>query len=512
MTALVLCALLATPDAAGHPWLPGDRPASVSVGTTRDGYLVGDEAVPDDDPILRVLPTQAARGLRYGTAPLVRALGRAAHAVAAAFPGSVTWLGNLSQRGGGDIPWSVSHNSGRDADIAFPLLDPAGLPAFRNDLVELDEHGWAFDADGAVRLDAARVWVLVSALLADPDVVVQYLFVSRPLRALILSRGERRGAGPDELKRAARVLVQPGGALPHDDHLHLRIHCTAADAANGCREAGPQRDGAVDVRAVAAARAERALPLLGHADAEVRARAAHLLGLLGLGLASDALAGALRDPDARVRRRAACSLVDLRARDRWEALARAVREERDAEAAYELAWALAELAPRRAPAALQGLLDSTALLTSGRPLRAEVAALLGDTSQATAVPRLLDLLLDPHPEVGHAAGVALARVANLDLGVDYDLWRSWWRTHARETRAEWVAAGFRAVGLAVEGPVGRRHVPVLVGAVGSPEPHLSENARRELMRVTRVRDAKQLMWPPRDAEWYWRARASRLRR
>ena len=251
-SALLLVAVLSTPAVDRHPWLPGDVPASVSVGSTKHGYLVRGEALPADDPSIRSLPTQAARDLGYGTERLIRALVRAGHAVAGAFPGSVVWLGNIGRRHGGDIPWSVSHNSGRDADIAFPLVDPAGRPATRPDLVELDEHGWAFDAEGAVRLDVARTWVLVLSLLEDPEVVVQYLFVSRPLAALIIRDATRRGAGPELLERARSVLVQPRGSLPHDDHLHLRIHCSEKDAANGCREVGPQREGAVDVAAAAA--------------------------------------------------------------------------------------------------------------------------------------------------------------------------------------------------------------------------------------------------------------------
>ena len=512
LLAVALPAAARAGPADRHPWLPGDEPCSVSVGTIRDGYVVRGAALPGDDPAVSVLATQRARDLAFATAALVEALVRAAHAVDRELPGSPLHLGNLGRRHGGDIPWSVSHNSGRDADVAFYLLDPGGRPAVRNDLVRLDDNGWGLDAEGAVRLDVRRTWAFVRALLTDPNVVVQYLFVSTPLRALLLAEGERRADPPELLAQAAKVLTQPRGALPHDDHLHVRIHCREVDAAHGCRELGPQREGAVDIAEIAARRGEQALGLLASEDPDVRRRAAHLLGLLRHRPASAPLGRLLRDEAPEVRVRAAWSLVDLRARDQARAVAQALRREENVPRQWELAWVLTELDPRRAARALPRLTDGTARLPSGRPLRAELAGLLADGGRPEAVPPLLDLLVDPEPEVVVAAAVALARLTNVDLGSEPRLWRDWWKDNRSRPRDEWLAAGFRAAGYAVGARLQRGDVRVLLKAVAAPEPHLSENARRALMRLLHRRGEKQLMWPPEDAAWGWRKSTPRHRR
>jgi penicillin-insensitive murein endopeptidase len=49
------------------------------------------------------------------------------------------------------------------------------------------------------------------------------------------ARGE-----PLELQyRVQTVMLQPTDSLPHDDHLHLRIACSAEEAQAGCSGGGP---------------------------------------------------------------------------------------------------------------------------------------------------------------------------------------------------------------------------------------------------------------------------------
>jgi penicillin-insensitive murein endopeptidase len=89
--------------------------------------------------------------------------------------------------------------------------------------------------------DVATNWLLVRALLEDPVVDVQYLFIASPLRQMLLDHAVALGEPPELVERASAVLVQPGDALPHDDHLHLRIYCPPGDRALGCFDRGPQR-------------------------------------------------------------------------------------------------------------------------------------------------------------------------------------------------------------------------------------------------------------------------------
>ncbi|MFZ4579592.1 MAG: penicillin-insensitive murein endopeptidase [Myxococcota bacterium] len=213
-----------------------------SIGTPQLGYLLGGVPV-TNSPYLQVIPYTGQRGFVWGTQLLVDLLYRSAQTVAEEHPGSVLRIGNLSRPGGGDIPPSVSHNSGRDADIAFFAYDRMGrneLPP--STLVHYDETGvadWPESARGRFEFDTARNWTLVRRWLSDPDVVVQWIFVSVPLRNLLLDHALRIGE-PETLRLSAqRVLVEPKTSSPHADHFHLRIACPPDDRP-GCID-GPGR-------------------------------------------------------------------------------------------------------------------------------------------------------------------------------------------------------------------------------------------------------------------------------
>lgn len=212
----------------------GEQPtpdkAARSVGAPSNGKLLGGVALRDSATV-RVLPKRhQARCLNFGTPRLVAALEKAGAAV----KGPPLGVGDLSRAQGGPIhPISRSHQAGRDVDLAFYLLDAKGQPEAADDLVHFDGDGR--ERGGARRFDVARNWRLVEALLSDATIDVRWMFVSEGLRTLLLAEGKRAGAGKAVLEKAAAVLHQPSDAPPHDDHLHLRIRCTEAEAAAGCR-------------------------------------------------------------------------------------------------------------------------------------------------------------------------------------------------------------------------------------------------------------------------------------
>jgi len=210
----------------------GSSSAGRSIGTPQHGYLAGGIALASAGP-LEVLPFTRQRGFVWGTQALTSLLHRSAEAVSHDHPGSILRVGNLSRPGGGDIPPSVSHNSGRDADIAFFAFDRMGrgdLPPAS--LVHFDDNGVSDSPEsirGRFEFDTARNWSLVQHWLADPDVVVQWIFIAVPLRNLLLDHALRIGAPASVRDRAMRVLVQPRESSPHADHFHLRIACPADD-------------------------------------------------------------------------------------------------------------------------------------------------------------------------------------------------------------------------------------------------------------------------------------------
>lgn len=211
--------------------------ASASVGTTRNGYLVGGAPLPAAGP-LAARPIATQRGAIYATRPLVLALTRAAHAVARRWPGSVLWAGDASAASGGPLAGHASHASGRDVDLAFYVRAPDGALADSPDLARV---GPGLATSAGTRFDVARNWALIDALLRDPSIDVQWVFVAAPLRAALLDHARSSGADPASLARAEVVLAQPRDSSAHAEHFHLRIHCAAQDRLDGCLDAPPVR-------------------------------------------------------------------------------------------------------------------------------------------------------------------------------------------------------------------------------------------------------------------------------
>ena len=294
------------------PFLPGDdREASVSIGDTSHGRLVNAKRL-EEGEALAILPRQKKRDLRWGTMGLVSAIDHAAKSLHRA-TGTKLWVGNLGRERGGDIQWSVSHNSGRDADIAFCYQDAKGEPFDPPDLVPLNKDGLA--KGFRLRFDAARTWKVIEALLTAPGVQVQYLFMSNPLRGMVLKYASDHSASPALIQRAAEVVRQPGGAAAHDDHLHLRIFCEARDVQGGCVNTGTIHPRTQTFAAEYGAAQTRATDLLAADDPDVRAAAISRLVLLRTEDQTAAIARQLTDEHATVRAASANALGDLRATD-----------------------------------------------------------------------------------------------------------------------------------------------------------------------------------------------------
>jgi len=116
------------------PWTPG---GSISVGTVVDGVLVRGMEMPLLGPHHQVLDEHSRRATRWGTDEIVTGLLKAAAHVASLFPTAKMGVGNIARNGGGRLPWSISHHAGRDADIAFYLVDAHGVDVIPDTLLKL---------------------------------------------------------------------------------------------------------------------------------------------------------------------------------------------------------------------------------------------------------------------------------------------------------------------------------------------------------------------------------------
>ena len=181
-----------------------DSLGSVSIGFAEQGRLINSVHMPDDPAWVCQRPD-----LAWGAQETVDALALAFRAVHTQFPDSVpARLSHIGAQNGGYLRPHKSHQSGRDADIAF---------FYKKDLVPggrgRREHF----------IDPVRSWALLRALITQTD--VQVILVDRGIQDVLrkhaLEAGEDR-AWLDRVFRAGKAsMVQH--ARKHRDHFHARF-------------------------------------------------------------------------------------------------------------------------------------------------------------------------------------------------------------------------------------------------------------------------------------------------
>jgi penicillin-insensitive murein endopeptidase len=213
-----------------------------SVGLPHQGCLTNAVQLPSQGPAHRWF---RAAGHYYGTREMVDTIQFAAARVRDQYPGSPKLLvGDLSARRGGRLRGHASHRSGRDVDLLFYMTSVSGEPIDSAGFVKFGADGLAeVETQRGVRwaqFDVARNWALTKALVEAPGPGVVWLFVSRPLEALLTEYAFASGEDPELVWYAENVMLQPRNALPHDDHFHLRIACSQEQTVQGCEDGGPQ--------------------------------------------------------------------------------------------------------------------------------------------------------------------------------------------------------------------------------------------------------------------------------
>lgn len=177
----------------------------------------------------------------WGRPRLVSALTRIAAEIEDELPGGVLVIGDLGAQTGGKIPGHASHRSGRDVDLLFYALTPAGAPLTSPGFIRYEGDGLALEPSSGeyLRLDVEREWLLIKKLVTAPEIGVQFMFISKPVEASLMAYARARGEPLALQDRAQTMMLQPGDSLPHDDHLHLRIACSPEESQAGCSGGGP---------------------------------------------------------------------------------------------------------------------------------------------------------------------------------------------------------------------------------------------------------------------------------
>ena len=541
------------------PLLPGeDRHRSRSVGDVSYGYLVRARELRFPHPSLAMLERQSVRDLHYTSDAMYEGVVAASRHVQRSHPGAITYLGNFSAMGGGDIPYSVSHNSGRDADIAFFVLDEeSGEPFQMRDLLPLDEQGRylppaqgeprsEFASERVLVFDVARNWKLIEGLMqwgALEEAKIQYVFVSDPLKEMLLDHAREVGAEARVIAAADRVLLQPRGALPHNDHFHVRIYCSATDVASGCENTGGRQPGFEDHRSGRDEARKLARAILSGAEQgqsfETLRAALERLALLQSREDASLMERFAAHEEPSVRAAAVRALASVRRGER--ALIERLDEERHPRVLAEIIVALGDLGGKKSYRALARALEEPLWLDElGEPRAAEerldgrvlIVDQLAVAEDRAVVEPLIDLLArlnqeaqagaqqearvralgmrahralgwltnqDPLRGAGSSAGGEVVEVSPGRLDA---VWQVWWAANKKKRREQWLIDGFREAGFEVTG-LERRRVWALCRAIGSRERHLSYNAQRTLMSLFDHRPLS-LDWSREDASFYWR--------
>jgi penicillin-insensitive murein endopeptidase len=264
MRSVALLSLLAFAGCTG-PGLLTDG-SSVSFGTTGTGALREGTTLPFTGDGYFVPKRWRDRRRNYGTDELVRLMVRATRRVKRQYRNSLLGIADLSPRGGGPTPEHRSHRSGRDVDLLFYHLDENGKPVKATQMIKFDENGDSIaptsqatsqpakttaaeePADSPTsqpaepppvrKLDVPRTWALVRALVLDPEVPVQWIFVGRPAARMMLMHARRKKEPEHLIELAASAMQHPPA---HMDHIHVRIFCSPSDLALGCVNTGSRR-------------------------------------------------------------------------------------------------------------------------------------------------------------------------------------------------------------------------------------------------------------------------------
>lgn len=229
------------------PPAPGDRPTgSLSCGSANRGALASARAMPDEGVGYVVPEPWRVRGARFGTEEMIGLLERSARSVARRYARALLGVADLSREGGGPAVHHRSHQSGRDVDLIYYAIDRAGDP------LPPDEHMAVYGADGRAThaespvpakgiperfFDLERNWALIASLATDADVRVERIFVAGRVRQWLLAYARAAGVDETVIARVEVVLSRAGDSSTHDDHMHVRIACSAEDVAlGGCRD------------------------------------------------------------------------------------------------------------------------------------------------------------------------------------------------------------------------------------------------------------------------------------
>ena len=207
---------------------------SASIGTHADGTLRHPDAASVRRRRIHGSGPVACHGARTTrprnwSAPSCARRARSSATIRAASPRSAT-----CRAGAAVVGRHKSHQSGRDIDVFFYGVDREGVRCRRATRCCISRPTGGRCAGRrrtacvrpaaavpAARFDARRNWAFVRALLSDPEVEVQWIFIHRGLAAALLREATQEGDDPALVARASFIMRQPSDSeVARRSHAH----------------------------------------------------------------------------------------------------------------------------------------------------------------------------------------------------------------------------------------------------------------------------------------------------
>jgi murein endopeptidase len=189
-----------------------------SAGSANRGHLVNGIQLPENPQLYTIRNPQHSYGSSHTIDTLQRAV--ASFREQTGFERTLL-IADMSLERGGRFRPHQSHRSGRDIDIALPVLGGVG----KNRSAVIGHVDWT------------ATWHLIKAFVATGE--VKYIFLSRTRQAALYRAARAAGASQEDL---SQILQYPRSARTaivrhergHTSHMHVRIACSKQEAA--CQE------------------------------------------------------------------------------------------------------------------------------------------------------------------------------------------------------------------------------------------------------------------------------------
>lgn len=197
----------------------GDTTGSQSIGVPSNGKLKN--GVPMVDGPGRVMKMIGWKS--FATANTVAVLDKVLRRWADTGHRQPVIVGNMSSRNGGKLSPHSTHQSGRDVDLGYPQVLPAG-----------EELNWR--VMNSRNLDAKETWALLSMLVQTGQIEV--IYIDREIQKLLHEYAVKQNLmSKAALKRWMEYPAPTGSGSPviqhvkgHADHMHARFKCQAHES------------------------------------------------------------------------------------------------------------------------------------------------------------------------------------------------------------------------------------------------------------------------------------------